>query len=63
MALTAIPQRKCRAVQLVSTDEYLLVVVLIEVRRLDGDFFNHIHVQGLINRLNVVIVRDVHGVG
>lgn len=39
-------------------DEDFLVVVLTEIKRLDGDLVAHIFEQGQMNRLNFVSASD-----
>lgn len=39
-------------------DEYILVVVLIYLKRLEGDLFANIFGQEWINRTNLVIIRN-----
>lgn len=45
-----------------NTDEDLLLVVLLEVKEQDGDPFTHIFGQDRLDRLNVVIIRNLHGI-
>lgn len=47
----------------INKDEDLLVDLLIQVKRLDGDLFVHIYGQRQTERLNGVIARDFHGGG
>lgn len=45
----------------INTDGCFVVVVLIDAKVLDGDHFAHIFGQGWMDKLSVVIVRNVHG--
>lgn len=63
MALAKIANRKVETFELFNADGYLLVFALTKMKRLDGDLFAHILGLGRMGRLNVVIVRDLSGVG
>lgn len=63
MALANVTKRKLGAFDLVNVDEDILVALRKEVNRLDGDDFAHIFVEGRMDRLNVIAVRDLYDAG
>lgn len=62
MALANILYKEVGAVNMANTGGDLPLLVLIEVKRLDGALFAHSFGYGGMDRLSFVIVRECHGV-